>query len=137
MLRTIGWGLSIVVVGLASPALGARKSADEIVQLYARDLVASLTRPVKELKGFARIHLSPGEARRVRLRLDLRQLAFLDHDLQWVVEPGDVEIAVGGSSEDLPLRRTIRTLGEPTTVDPNSLRPTSVENTAVGVAPLG
>lgn len=66
---------------------GAR-AADEVVQLYVRDLVGSATRPVKELKGFQRVHLAAGERRTVRFSLPIAQLAFHGRDLQRAVEPG-------------------------------------------------
>ena len=74
---------------------------DEIVQLYIRDLVSSVTRPVKELKGFERITLQPGETRTVRLEITPDRLAFWNIDMEFVVEPGDFEIMVGPNSRDL------------------------------------
>jgi beta-glucosidase len=74
--------------------------ADEIVQLYVRDLVGSVTRPVKELKGFARIALQPGEAQRVRFTLTADQLGFHTVGGRWVVEPGAFRVWIGPSSQD-------------------------------------
>jgi beta-glucosidase len=104
----------------------ADRAGEEVVQLYVRDVVASLTRPVLELKGFARLALGPGEARRVRFALDLRQLAFHDAALDLVVEPGELEVLVGRSSGDLALRRSVRTMGSRTRVRRRDARPTSV-----------
>lgn len=79
-------------------------AGDEVVQLYLRDELASVARPVMQLAGFARVHLAPGEEREVRFRLAREQLQMLDADLHWVVEPGTFRIMVGGSSRDLRLR---------------------------------
>ncbi len=67
----------------------------EVVQLYVRDLVASVTRPVRELKGFEKIRLEPGESRRVSFSLDLRQLGFYNLQMRYVVEPGEFQVWVG------------------------------------------
>lgn len=72
--------------------------AEEIVQLYIRDLVASVTRPVKELKGFQKHTLAPGESRRIEFTLSLPDLAFCNRHMQWVTEPGDFRVWVGGDS---------------------------------------
>ncbi len=74
---------------------------DEVVQLYFRDLYASMTRPVKELAGFKRITLEPGEKRTVSFLMKCSQTAFLNHDMEWKVEKGEFEIQVGSSSEDI------------------------------------
>jgi len=71
------------------------------VQLYIHDLVSSITRPVQELKGFRRIHLKPGEAKRVELPLGFDELSFFDEHMKRVVEPGRFEVMVGGSSTDV------------------------------------
>ena len=88
------------------------RPGDEVVQLYVRDLEASVTRPVKELRGFARVHLNPGERRRVRFRVAAEQLAFTDLGGNLVVEPGIVRIMLGTSSEDLPCTTEIEIVGE-------------------------
>jgi beta-glucosidase len=77
---------------------GERAGA-EIVQLYVHDQVGSVTRPVKALKGFRRIVLEPGEARSVAFELTPGELALLDREMQWRVEPGLFDVMVGGSSE--------------------------------------
>jgi beta-glucosidase len=74
-------------------------AADEVVQLYIRDPVASLTRPVKELKDFTRVHLEPGESRDVSFALHTDQLAFHNEGGERVVEPGVFHIMIGGGSE--------------------------------------
>jgi beta-glucosidase len=77
------------------------RAGDEVVQLYIRDLVSSITRPVKELKGFQRITLAPGETRSVALDVTPDHLAFWNIDLERVVEPGEFAIMFGPNSVDL------------------------------------
>lgn len=76
---------------------------DEIVQLYLTDRYASMTRPVKELAGFARISLKPGERKRVVFEVRADQMAFLDRAMRWKVEKGVIGVEVGSSSEDIRL----------------------------------
>jgi beta-glucosidase len=83
---------------------GAREGT-EVVQLYVRDLVSTVTRPVKELKGFAKVRLRPGESATVALDIGPEALAFHDIDMRYVVEPGAFEIMVGSSSRDADLQR--------------------------------
>lgn len=73
--------------------------ADEVVQLYVSDPVASVTRPVKMLKGFKRVTLQPGEEKCVHFRFDVRHLAFYNREMAYVVEPGIVRVMIGGSSD--------------------------------------
>jgi beta-glucosidase len=83
-------------------------AAKEVVQLYVRDVKSRLPRPPKELKGFAKIQMAPGETARVELTLDERSFAFYDPaEMQWVVEPGEFEILVGSSSSDIRARAVI------------------------------
>ena len=81
-----------------------RRDGDEVAQLYVRDEIASVVRPVKELKRFARLHLKAGEETTVKFRLPIRELAFHDRSLNRVVEAGAYEIQVGASSEDICLK---------------------------------
>lgn len=76
---------------------------DEVVQLYLRDEYASMTRPVKELAGFCRVTLQPGEKKRVSFDVSPSFLAFLDRDMRWKIEKGAVEVQIGSSSEDVRL----------------------------------
>ena len=76
-------------------------TGDEVVQLYIRDEVSSVTRPVRELKGFKRITLEPGEKQTVNFILSPEELSFLNRDMHRVVEPGTFRIMVGGNSVDL------------------------------------
>jgi beta-glucosidase len=76
-----------------------RVAADEVAQLYVRDLVGNVTRPVRELKGFRRVRLAPGETVTVSFRLGSDDLAFFGRDNTLIVEPGEFHLWVGGSSE--------------------------------------
>jgi beta-glucosidase len=78
-------------------------AGEEIVQLYVHDVLASLSRPLKELKGFQRIHLDPGEIRSLVFDLPVCQLGFPDRRGAYLLEPGDFDILVGSSSEDIRL----------------------------------
>jgi beta-glucosidase len=84
-----------------------RCAGDEVVQMYIRDRVSSVTRPVKELKGFRRIALEAGQTGTVSLDIRPEHLAFYDIDMKCVVEPGEFEIMVGNSSRDQDLQRTL------------------------------
>ncbi|MDR1561955.1 MAG: beta-glucosidase BglX [Dysgonamonadaceae bacterium] len=75
------------------------RTGEEIVQLYIRDLVGSITRPVKELKGFQKITLNAGESREVTFHITPEALKFYNTDLKWISEPGDFLIFIGGNSE--------------------------------------
>ena len=72
----------------------------ETVQLYIRDMVASITRPVKELKGFEKIFLKKGESKEVHFTLTAADLKFYNNDLKFVFEPGTFKVFVGGSSDN-------------------------------------
>lgn len=85
-------------------------SGDEVVQLYIRDMFSSVTRPVKELKGFKKIHLKPGEEKTIEFVLTPEHLAFTNIEKKFVVEPGDFEIMVGNSSQDQDLAKAILTV---------------------------
>lgn len=76
------------------------RAGDEIVQLYIHDIYATSTRPVKELKGFRKVHLEPGASAQVDFTLNKDDLSYYNHDLQWVCEPGDFEIMIGPNSRD-------------------------------------
>lgn len=77
----------------------------EVVQLYIRDLVGSTTRPVKELKGFQKIFLEPGETETVRFRIAPEMLRYYNYDLQFVAEPGEFEVMIGPNSRDVQSAR--------------------------------
>ena len=77
------------------------RAGDEVVQLYVRDQVSSVTRPVKSLKGFSRINLQPEETRTVSFDITPDKLALLDQSMEWRIEPGFFDVMVGGSSDQV------------------------------------
>jgi len=77
---------------------------DEVVQLYINDIISSTSRPVKELKGYEKISLEPGEKKTVKLKLLPEELSLLDRDMNFVVEPGVFEVMIGSSSKDIKLK---------------------------------
>ncbi len=81
---------------------------DEVVQLYIKDLYASVARPVMELKGFKRIHLKKGETKEISFSITLEMLSMLDKNLNQIVEPGDFRIMIGASSNDIRLRELLK-----------------------------
>lgn len=87
-----------------------QRTGDEIVQMYIRDCYSSVTRPVKELKGFQRITLQPGQTRTVSLEITPGHLAFYNIDMEYVIEPGAFDIMVGNSSRDCDLQRVTLTV---------------------------
>ncbi len=119
-LYPFGYGLSYTQFRIGQPELSAQRIrpdgrltvsveventgnrvGDEVVQLYIRDEASSVTRPIKELKGFQRITLKPGEKRRVQFTLTPEHLGFYNREMRFVVEPGEFKIMVGPNSEDL------------------------------------
>jgi beta-glucosidase len=122
-----GYGLSYTSFGFSDmdvAVTGKEKSLDvavsvkvkntgalagkETVQIYVRDQKASFVRPARELKGFAKVELLPGESRMVTVHLDQNAFMYFNPERkQWVLEPGEFEIEVGSSSEDLPLKKRI------------------------------
>jgi beta-glucosidase len=77
-----------------------KRAGDEVVQLYIRDVAASVTRPVRELKGFQRVTLRPGEKRMVEFTLTPALLGLYNREMRFVVEPGEFKVMVGTSSAD-------------------------------------
>ncbi len=77
------------------------KTGKEVVQLYIRDLVGSSTRPVKELKGFQKIELKPGESKAISFDITVSDLKYYNYDLKYVAEPGDFKVFIGGNSRDV------------------------------------
>ena len=88
------------------------REGTEVVQLYIRDLVSSVTRPVKELKGFQRVNLKPGETRTVEFEIKPELLRFYDINMKYRVEAGEFEVMVGNSSRDEDLQKVILTVTE-------------------------
>jgi beta-glucosidase len=125
-LYAFGFGLSYTSFSFGAPRLGKKiikrnestavlvdvtntgsVAGDEVVQMYIRDKVSSVTRPVKELKGFRRITLAPGQTETVALAIAPEHLAFYNIDMKYVVEPGEFEIMVGNSSRDSDLQKIL------------------------------
>jgi len=95
-------GSTSVVVDVTNTG---KREGTEVVQMYIRDLVSSATRPIKELKGFRKVRLKPGESTTVKLDITPDHLSFYDINMKYVVEPGDFEIMVGNSSRDKDLHK--------------------------------
>src|SRR5213075_2147758 len=87
-----------VTVSIDVKNTGNRKGA-EVVQMYIRDDYSSVTRPVKELKGFKKIWLDPGQSQTVSFVITPESLSFYDKDMKWIIEPGDFTIMVGTASD--------------------------------------
>lgn len=92
------------------------RAGDEVVQLYLHDAAASITRPVKELKGFKRLSLEPGQTKTVTFTVPVSALGFYNRDMAFVVEPGLVEVLVGASSEDIRLSGSFEITGDTTDI---------------------
>lgn len=84
-----------------------KRAGDEVVQLYIRDVLSSITTYEKNLAGFQRIHLEPGETKELSFTIDRKHLELLDADMKWIVEPGDFVLMAGASSEDIRLNGTL------------------------------
>jgi beta-glucosidase len=108
-----------VKVTLDVKNVGGREG-DEVVQLYVHLGGRSVTRPVKELKGFKRITLEPGQEKTVAFTLPVSQLGYCDRDMAFVVEPGAVEVMIGSSSDDVRLTGRFEIVGE--TADASAAR---------------
>jgi len=87
-----------------------KREGSEVVQMYIRDRISSVTRPVKELKGFQKVFLEPGQKETVAINIEAESLAFYDIDMNYAVEPGEFEIMVGNSSRDADLQKVILTV---------------------------
>src|SRR5205807_3019808 len=84
-----------------------KRAGAEVAEVYVGEAHAKVPRPVKELKGFARAHLKPGETRHISVILDRRAFSYYDMDRKdWSADPGKFEIVVGGSSDRIQLRGT-------------------------------
>jgi beta-glucosidase len=122
-----------VTVSVRVRNTGARMG-EEVVQLYLRDVQASVVRPVRQLVGFTRVPLEPGAEAEVRFRLHADRTAFTSRSLERIVEPGDVEVLVGTSAADLPARGTVRLTGPVRVVGPDRRLDTPVELRAGGTS---
>ncbi|WP_116108275.1 glycoside hydrolase family 3 N-terminal domain-containing protein [Lewinella sp. IMCC34191] len=127
-LYPFGYGLSYTTFDISEPRLGQENimtngnttvsvdvtntgdvAGQEVVQLYVRDDFSTVTRPVKELRGFEKISLAPGETKTVTFELGFDQLNYLDGEMKYSVEPGTFQIMVGSSSRDEDLKRVVLT----------------------------
>jgi len=102
----VGEGLDLLAVAGHHGELGAgQRAGAEVAQVYVADHHAPVPRPPKELKGFAKVALAPGETKRVQIPLDRRALSFFDvKTKRWRAEPGTFEVLVGSSSRQIELR---------------------------------
>ncbi|HVN12599.1 MAG TPA: glycoside hydrolase family 3 N-terminal domain-containing protein [Kineosporiaceae bacterium] len=101
-------GEFVVTVGVRN---AGGRAGEEVVQLYLHDVLAQVTRPVRQLAGFARVRLEPGESVDVGFRVHADRTAFTGRDLVRIVEPGELDVLVGSSSTDLPCRGRVRLVG--------------------------
>jgi beta-glucosidase len=85
-----------------------KADGEEVVQLYLRDMVSSVVRPLKELKGFQKIRLRAGEKRTVSFTIDRDTLSFFNDELKWVAEPGEFKLMVGSASDDIRAETRLR-----------------------------
>jgi beta-glucosidase len=130
-LFAFGYGLSYTTFELSEPRLSksrmrkdgsvavsvelkntGERAGSEVVQMYIRDLVSSVTRPVKELKGFEKVWLEPGESKTVTFTITAALLRFWNVEMKYVVEPGDFSVMIGTSSRDEDLQKLTLTVTE-------------------------
>ncbi len=111
---TIG-GNDAIEVRVRVTNAGAR-AGDEVVQLYVRDPVASVARATRQLRGFQRVRLAPGESRTITFVLRAAQLALFDQNARWMVEPGRIDVMVGSSSADIRQQASFEIVGPPVEV---------------------
>jgi beta-glucosidase len=95
---------------LADVTNTGKRAGSEVVQMYIRDCISSVTRPVRELKGFKKVWLQPGQTLTVALEISPESLAFYDLNMRYVVEPGEFEIQVGTSSQEADLQKLLLTV---------------------------
>ena len=86
------------------------RAGTEVVQMYIRDCYSSVVRPLKELKGFHKITLQPGESQTVTFNITAKELSFYDIDMNYGVEKGKFEVMIGNSSRDIDLQRELFTI---------------------------
>lgn len=103
-----------------------KRAGDEVVQLYINDPVASVTQPVKLLRGFKRVSLAPGKSARVTFSLSANQLGFYDRQMKFVVEPGKINVMLGSSSADIRLSGELELVGKVADVGANKVYLTPV-----------
>src|ERR1041385_8497440 len=91
-------------------ANNGKYDGEEIVQLYLRDKVGAIARPVSELKDFKKIKLKAGEGKTIKFMIDKEKLSFYNQQLEWMAEPGDFDVMIGASSSDIRLRDSFELL---------------------------
>ncbi|WP_062059757.1 glycoside hydrolase family 3 N-terminal domain-containing protein [Cellvibrio sp. OA-2007] len=106
-----------------------KRAGDEIVQLYTNDPVASVTQPVKQLRGFKRVSLAPNQSARVTFTLSANQLGFYDRNMDFVLEPGKINLLMGASSADIRLKGEIDIIGKATNISTKKVYLTPVVTT--------
>ncbi len=114
-----------VDVGIRITNTGSRQG-DEVVQLYVHDTVASMTRPIRQLAGFARVRLRPGETRTATFHVDLTQVAFYDEAMQLKIEAGEIRVLVGAASYDIRERGSF-IIKEDRIISRADVKPTAVD----------
>jgi beta-glucosidase len=100
-------GVDDVIKSSVTLTNGGKLAAQETVQLYIRDLIGSITRPVKELKGFEKVFLNPGESKQVTFEIREKDLRFYNSKLEFVSEAGEFEIMIGPNSNDVQSQKLI------------------------------
>ncbi|GMA64985.1 glycoside hydrolase family 3 C-terminal domain-containing protein [Alicyclobacillus fastidiosus] len=107
-------------------------AGEEVVQLYVHDVEADVTRPLQELRGYARVFLRPGERMQVTFTLSAHQLGFYNRGLRYVVEPGVIDVSIGAASDDIRLRGHFTIDGEVTDVESEKIFTTTVNTSSLG-----
>lgn len=87
-----------------------KMKGSEVIQLYVKDLLAFVSRPIIELKGFQKVALEPGESKEVTINVPIKDLQFLNEQEQWVIEKGTYRLLIGNSSKNLPIKQNIEVL---------------------------
>jgi beta-glucosidase len=109
------------------------RDGDEVVQVYLHDRVAEVARPVRRLAGFRRLTVPAGSARRLKFVIDASQLGYFDRTMNFVVDPGEVDVMVGASARDIRLRKTVTLKGERRPLQQKQVVATQVEVREVDV----
>ncbi len=106
-LNTLKFKANDTIIAKVTVANTGSKAGSEVVQLYVKDLLASVSRPIIELKGFQKVYLKPGESKQISIEVPVKELQFLDEKMNWMVEKGTYRIFVGNSSKSLTLKQNV------------------------------
>ncbi|MFY7815975.1 MAG: glycoside hydrolase family 3 C-terminal domain-containing protein, partial [Chryseobacterium taeanense] len=106
-LNTLKFKANDTIIAKVTVKNTGSKAGSEVVQLYVKDLLASVSRPIIELKGFQKVYLKPGESKQISIEVPVKDLQFLDEKMNWMVEKGTYRIFAGNSSKNLPLKQNI------------------------------